>query len=143
MKVDHDYVINSAKVALRTGCQHFCLVSATGSDANSRMEIPKIKGQAEDAIKALNFARLTIARPLIITGKETRPWTQKVLDGAVKPINWICPGAIAVSASDIAKALIYDVIESYDRTDHSVQFNSSALAKQAKLFDANIPRSGS
>lgn len=42
-RVDHDYVVNSAKVAKKMGCRHFCHVSATGADVNSWFDITRIK----------------------------------------------------------------------------------------------------
>ena len=42
-KVDHDYVMNSAKVALSKGCSQFHLVSSTGADKNSMFLYPKTK----------------------------------------------------------------------------------------------------
>ena len=42
-KVDHDYVINSAKAARESGCEHFHLVSSQGANKDSSFLYPKTK----------------------------------------------------------------------------------------------------
>ena len=42
-KVDHDYVVNAARVAKDTGCQHFHLVSSMSANKNSWFFYPKTK----------------------------------------------------------------------------------------------------
>uniref|UniRef100_A0A914VMS7 Protein HTATIP2 n=1 Tax=Plectus sambesii TaxID=2011161 RepID=A0A914VMS7_9BILA len=137
-RVDHDYVVNSAKIAKKMGCSHFCLVSATGSDVNSWFEISRIKGHTEEDVKAIGFDRLTIAKPKIITGKETRPWTQKFLDCAAKPIDLLKPGWVAVSAASIGKALINDAFEKDGETGYLAIYDNAQLNKQAKTFDQHF-----
>ena len=43
MKVDHDYVLSTARVANETGCRHFHLLSSSGADKNSWFLFPKVK----------------------------------------------------------------------------------------------------
>lgn len=47
MKIDRDYVVNSAKVAKNVGCSHFQLVSSTGANKNSFILYTrtKVRGQ--------------------------------------------------------------------------------------------------
>ena len=42
-KVDHDYVVNSAKTAKDAGCKHFHLVSSQGADGKSSFLYMKTK----------------------------------------------------------------------------------------------------
>ncbi|XP_072315962.1 oxidoreductase HTATIP2 isoform X2 [Eucyclogobius newberryi] len=45
-RVDHDYVLNAAELALAGGCSHFHLVSSRGADKNSSFLYLKVKGAA-------------------------------------------------------------------------------------------------
>lgn len=63
VKVDRDYVVESAKLAKEAGCQQFHLVTAQGSNKNSFFLYPKTKGEAEEAVSNVGFERLAIYRP--------------------------------------------------------------------------------
>jgi oxidoreductase len=43
IKVDHDYVVNSAKILKTTGCKDFHLLTSKGSDPNSWFLYPQTK----------------------------------------------------------------------------------------------------
>lgn len=77
-KVDHDYILATAKLAHRAGTPAFCLVSSLGANLSSRIFYLRIKGETERDISALGFDSLTIARPsLLIAG----PRSQRPLEG--------------------------------------------------------------
>lgn len=63
VKVDYDYVVNTARVAKDAGVKHYQLVSSVGSDEKSWFLYTKTKGRAEKALVALGFERLSIMRP--------------------------------------------------------------------------------
>ena len=63
VKVDHDYVVGSAKLALKGGTKQFHLVSSTGANKNSMFLYPKTKGQVEEEISQMGFERASIYRP--------------------------------------------------------------------------------
>ena len=66
--VDHDAVLAFARAAREAGATRFGLVSALGADARSRVFYNRVKGQTEDALRALGFATLVIARPSLLLG---------------------------------------------------------------------------
>lgn len=66
--VDHDAVLAFARAARDAGVTRFGLVSALGADARSRVFYNRVKGEAEDAVRALGFATLVIARPSLLLG---------------------------------------------------------------------------
>jgi hypothetical protein len=43
IKVDHDYIVGSAKLAKAAGCEHFSLISSQGANANSWFLYMKVK----------------------------------------------------------------------------------------------------
>lgn len=66
IKVDHDYVVNAAKLALDGGCKHFHLVTSQGANKDSWFLYQKTKGQTEADVEKLGFDRLSIYRPALL-----------------------------------------------------------------------------
>lgn len=67
-RVDHDYVLTVARLALAQGASHFLVVSSMGADAQSANFYYRVKGEVEDGLKALGYPALTIARPSLLVG---------------------------------------------------------------------------
>jgi len=70
-KVDYEYVVRLAETSLRTGADHFYLVSAVGADPKSRVFYSRVKGEAEESIAKLGFAGLHIFRPSFLIGRRS------------------------------------------------------------------------
>ncbi|WP_260922543.1 NAD(P)H-binding protein [Novosphingobium sp. 9] len=73
--VDHDLVLDLARAAREAGADHFILVSSTGADAASGNFYLRTKGEVEQAVQALGFARVDVMRPGVLRGprSEFRP----------------------------------------------------------------------
>ncbi len=69
---DFEAVITVARAAREAGAAHCALVSAMGADARSKVFYNQVKGEAEDALIALGFDRLVIARPSLLDGERDR-----------------------------------------------------------------------
>ena len=65
-RVDYDYQYNFAKHCCNNGVPTFVLVSAAGAKAPSKLFYNRMKGQLEDAIKALGFSCLLIFQPSVL-----------------------------------------------------------------------------
>ena len=65
-RVDYDYQYAFAEHCCQNGVPTFALVSAAGATAQSKLFYNRMKGQLEDAIKALGFPRLLIFQPSIL-----------------------------------------------------------------------------
>lgn len=68
-RVDYDYQYTFAEHCRQNGVPTFVLVSAVGAKAQSKLFYNRMKGQLEDAIKALGFARLLIFQPSVLVRK--------------------------------------------------------------------------
>jgi len=68
--VDFDAVLAVARAAKAAGATHCAVVSALGANASSTVFYNKVKGEAEDALTALGFERLVIARPSLLDGER-------------------------------------------------------------------------
>jgi uncharacterized protein YbjT (DUF2867 family) len=73
-KIDYDLNLEMAKAAKAAGTKAYVLISSASSDAKSSFAYLKMKGDLEEAVKALDFEHTIIVRPGLIVGdrKESR-----------------------------------------------------------------------
>jgi uncharacterized protein YbjT (DUF2867 family) len=108
---DFDAVLTVARAAREAGATHCGLVSALGANARSAVFYNQVKGEAEDALMALGFARLVIARPSLLDGereqldqprRSAEAWTLKL----VRPLAGLIPAVWRpISPQRIARAM--------------------------------------
>ena len=65
-RVDYDYQYAFAEHCKNNGVSTFVLVSAAGAKAQSKLFYNRMKGQLEDAVKALGFPSLLIFQPSVL-----------------------------------------------------------------------------
>ncbi len=63
VKVDRDFVIESAQFAKQRGCKEFHLLTAQGANKNSWFLYPRTKGEVEEGVTRLNFDKVCFYRP--------------------------------------------------------------------------------
>ena len=101
--VDFELALRVATLARHQGARHLLLVSAVGADARSPIFYNRVKGELEDAVKALGYPALTVARPSLLVGERPRPRPGEAL-GAV--LGRLLPAAYRpVHAEQVAAAL--------------------------------------
>ena len=66
--VDHDAVLAVAQAARAAGATRLGVVSAMGADKRSAIFYNRVKGETEEALSALGFDTLVIARPSFLSG---------------------------------------------------------------------------
>ena len=73
-KVDYSYQYEFARAAAENGVSVYVLVSSMGANAKSSIFYSRMKGELEDAVAKLGFAKSVIVRPSILDGnrKERR-----------------------------------------------------------------------
>ena len=113
--LDYDANFAVARAAQATGVKRVGLVSAMGASAKSRVFYSRVKGELEDALAALAFAGLVIARPSLLVGnreelgQKLRPgetWGH-ALDGIV---GFLIPANYKpIAAAKVAQALLTKV----------------------------------
>jgi uncharacterized protein YbjT (DUF2867 family) len=67
-KVDHDAIVEFARIAKTHDAQSFTLVSAMSANANSMVFYSQVKGRTENDVKGLDFRSLVIFRPGLLVG---------------------------------------------------------------------------
>lgn len=103
-RVDHDYPLEAARLALREGATHYLLVSAMGADPGSRIFYNRVKGEVERDLRALPFRSVTIARPSLLLGDRAE---FRLGEEVAKRFGWLMPPAFRpIHARDVAAALV-------------------------------------
>lgn len=116
--IDHDLVVEVAEAALAAGATHCIVVSSVGAAAQSRNFYLSTKGQVEDALGALGFARLDILRPGLLRGAR---------GGAVR-----LGETLAKIASPVADLMLHGGLRRY----RSVPARTVAQAMLALAFES-------
>jgi uncharacterized protein YbjT (DUF2867 family) len=111
-RVDFDAVVNSARAARSAGARRLMVVSALGADPESRVFYNRVKGEMEQAVAALGYESVLIARPSLLLGdraalgQPTRAgeaWAARVL----RPVlGWVPRGVRPIDAERVARALL-------------------------------------
>ncbi|KAI9818840.1 MAG: Protein fmp52, mitochondrial [Pycnora praestabilis] len=74
-KIDYDLNLGLAKAAREGGARVYVLISSSGADSSGTFAYTQMKGQLEEAVKALNFEYTVLLRPGLIVGTrgDSRP----------------------------------------------------------------------
>lgn len=111
------------------GITRFALLTAVGSDPNSRVRYVRVMGMKEQAIQAIGFARLAIFQPGIIAGNVHTPgylaWLARVIPGRFGVID----------QDDIARAFVAEFLDS-SAPDKVVYLRNPAMRQKARALSA-------
>ena len=116
--VDRDLVGAVAAAAKAAGAKQFIAVSSTMADSSASSFYLKIKGEAEDVMRAQQFDRLDIIRPGLLRGERTNETrVGESLAIAASPImDLMLHGKFrryrSILASDVADAIVALMTES-------------------------------
>jgi uncharacterized protein YbjT (DUF2867 family) len=120
-----------ARGCLAGGITRFALLSAVGSNANSRIRYVRVMGMKEQAIQAIGFQRLAIFRPGIIGGNAHTPsylaWLGRLIPGSFGTIE----------QDDIGRAFVAEFVN--DSASSGVVFLENAAMRQSS-HAVNSPR---
>jgi uncharacterized protein YbjT (DUF2867 family) len=113
----------------QAGVAQFCLLSAAGANAQSRIKYVRIMGLKEAAIQAVNFPRLAIFRPGIIVGNAHTPrwvgWLGKLVPGPWGNIE----------QRDIGKAFVAEIAKKATATGSAFYDNQGMRKSTADFTD--------
>lgn len=109
--IDRDAVIAFAKAAYAAGVRQFMMVSSVGANTKASNFYLATKGQAEEGVKAIGFARVDIFRPGLLRGERGgtfRPVERLMIN--LSPLtNLLTPRPFdhyrAIDADDVAGAM--------------------------------------
>ena len=109
-KIDHDYPLHLAEIALKNKIGQFHLVSSLGANPAASNFYLKMKGETEADIKKIGLHSLHIYQPAFLTGdrKEKRQG-EGFLIGLMKIIDPVLIGGLkkyrSIPAKTVAKAM--------------------------------------
>ncbi|MES2988655.1 MAG: NAD-dependent epimerase/dehydratase family protein, partial [Pseudomonadota bacterium] len=107
--IDHDYPLIIARLARAAGATRFGLVSSAGADARSRFTYTKLKGELEDAITALDYPSLTIARPGMLGGERSEARAmEKSITAVLRILAPILPASARINPGSTVAALLVE-----------------------------------
>ena len=113
--VDFDANLAVARAAFAAGARRAGLVSAMGADAGSAIFYSRVKGELEDALAAMEWDALVIARPSMLAGNRAalgQPDRRGERWGlrAGKLLGPLIPADYRpIAARDVARALLREV----------------------------------
>ncbi len=97
-----------AELTLARGARHFSLVSALGASRTSPFFYSRVKGELEEALRAMHWPSLCLVRPSVIAGAraESRPF-ERLAGHALQfaPRTWRPVPAQAIAAAMVNTAL--------------------------------------
>jgi uncharacterized protein YbjT (DUF2867 family) len=116
-RVDHDFVVATARAARAAGARRLGVVSALGADPRSRIFYNRVKGEMQAAVVQLGYESVTIAQPSLLLGDRAalgqpvragEVWAERLLG----PVKALVPlGLRPIAAADVAAALIIATLE--------------------------------
>ncbi|KAL9579595.1 MAG: hypothetical protein Q9212_005019 [Teloschistes hypoglaucus] len=68
--IDFDLNLSLARAAKESGVKTYVLISSGAVSSKSRMPYQRLKGEIEDAVKALDFPHTVIVKPGLLVGKR-------------------------------------------------------------------------
>ncbi len=111
-KVDHDYPLAAARLALAAGARQLLTVTAAGADANSAFFYNRVKGELEAALRELAFPDgITLAHPSLLLGEREAPRpAERIASVFMRAARPLFSGPLlryrAITATQVARALV-------------------------------------
>jgi uncharacterized protein YbjT (DUF2867 family) len=110
-KVDFEYPVSLAAIARENDADSYHIITAMGADAKSLIFYNKVKGQVEDAVKAMKLNKAFIYRPSFIAGERAEKRAgEKVALWFTDKFDFIFSGPFekyaAIHAKTIANAML-------------------------------------
>ena len=110
------------------GIAQFCLLSAAGSSARSRIRYARVMGMKEDTVRRVGFTRLAIFRPGLIVGNAHTPtW-----------VGWLgslVPGSFGNIDQQVLGRSIAAEVTLHSRDAGAVTLENAAMKKLAVQFN--------
>lgn len=109
-EVDYDYPLALGRLAKEQGAARFLIVTAIGANPASRIFYSRVKGEVEEALRALNLPALDLFRPSLLLGKREEfrlgerlaalfmPWLSGLL-GKYRPVHGRTVAAAMIQAA--------------------------------------------
>jgi uncharacterized protein YbjT (DUF2867 family) len=113
-KIDLEYTLSTAEMALKNGCEQIHLISSIGANEKSLVFYPALKGEIERLISQLPFKSTSIYRPSVLMGKrDSTRIIEYITQGILSLTNPLLIGSLkkyrGISANEIAKRILHEI----------------------------------
>lgn len=106
--VDFDIPVNAARCCVKTGCPCILIVTAVGADSKSNNFYLRLKGETEDALKAMNISSVSVFHPSMLLGKRLEfRRGERTIQALMKGLSFLLPSKYKpITARRVAEAMI-------------------------------------
>lgn len=108
-KVDLDYQLHAARLAADNGVAHYLLVSSSGANHKSKSPYLQMKGELQQRVNELAFARTSIFQPSLLLGERESFRLAENIGAAILPTLCKLPGLQRyrpISGEDVARKML-------------------------------------
>ncbi len=108
-KIDYTYQYQVAKIAAANNVKEYVLISAAGSNPQSKIFYSKMKGELELAVRKLPFETIHIIKPGMLSGERSDGRTGEKLGIGIMSVLGLIPGLGSlkpIEGEQVATAMI-------------------------------------
>lgn len=114
--VDKALPLGLARWSKAHGVPTFCIISAIGADARSRIFYSRVKGEVEQELEAMHFSSLALFQPSLLTGpRSERRFGERMGIGLMKVLGPLLIGPMAkyraMPRDVLALALVHTALD--------------------------------
>ena len=118
-KIDLEYTLSAAEMALKNGCEQIHLISSIGANEKSIVFYSALKGEIERLISQLPFKSTFIYRPSVLMGKrDSTRIMEYITQGFLSLTNPLLIGPLkkyrGISANEIAMKILHEIKKNED-----------------------------
>ena len=133
-KVEYSIPVDIAKIVRSNSVKSFVYVSSLGANQKSSSQYLQNKGQVEEELNKLNFAKLVLIRPSILLGnRKVFRLGERIGIFVMKTLSIFFLGSLKkykpIKANDVAKAMINIIQKNFEKKI----FESNDLQKLSDL----------
>ncbi|MFS0876613.1 NAD(P)H-binding protein [Solibacillus isronensis] len=148
-KVDFEYPLTIAAIAKNRGVGHFIVISAMGANEKALAYYSQVKGKLEAELIKMDFPRLSIVRPSLITGdRQEFRLGETIGDKVLKVLNPILIGPLkklhSIPATQIALAMKVIALNGKEQkvtiylSDELLEMEMPMIEKREALADEEV-----
>ncbi|KAJ2402071.1 Oxidoreductase htatip2 [Coemansia sp. RSA 2559] len=129
-KVDHDYVVDSAKACKKANVEHYSICSSSGANKDSMFLYMKTKGQADDEIQNMGFPRVSVFRPaMLLCDRDESRIVEKVATVPIRLLSMLAPSLLSIPTSTVAWAMVNNAFSAPKSTPLNEIFGNADMHK--------------
>lgn len=110
-KIDFDIPLKAARFSKEAGCESFAIITSVGATPRSRTFYLKLKGELEEAIRAIHINSTNVFQPSMLLGRRNEKRTgERVFQGIMRLFSPVMGGSMrkykAIHGKTVAMAML-------------------------------------